>query len=392
MDKLTFNLNKKVVQICAIMVAIGLVALIYGFFGEPSGKRVAANLLLNNFYFLSLGLMGLFFVTVHAIAESGWHTSVSRIGEAMASYILPGSILLFLFFVLGGLHYVYEWTHTEHLDALLLKKTPYLNEPFFYVRLVVILSVWSVLAYFIRKTSLRIDVDGDLKYFNRLRTLSAVFIVFYALSSVVSAWDWLMSIDAHWFSTLYGWYIFSGVLASGTALIIIILYILKRMGYMAHVNKEHIHDLGKYLFGFSIFWAYLWFAQYMLIWYANIPEETVYFYVRHKNYETILYLTLILNFVVPFLFLMARKQKRIYTFLFPVSIVVFTGQWLNLYLAIMPGAVGPEESGIGILEIGLTIGFVGLFMLVTLWALSKAPLASVKHPFFEESLHYNTNY
>jgi len=392
MDKLTFNLNKKVVQICAIMVAIGLVALIYGFFGEPSGKRVAANLLLNNFYFLSLGLIGLFFVTVHAIAESGWHTSVSRIGEAMASYILPGSILLFLFFVLGGLHYVYEWTHTEHLDALLLKKTPYLNEPFFYVRLVVILSVWSVLAYFIRKTSLRIDVDGDLKYFNRLRTLSAVFIVFYALSSVVSAWDWLMSIDAHWFSTLYGWYIFAGVLASGTALIIIILYILKRMGYMAHVNKEHIHDLGKYLFGFSIFWAYLWFAQYMLIWYANIPEETVYFYVRHKNYETILYLTLILNFVVPFLFLMARKQKRIYTFLFPVAIVVFIGQWLNLYLAIMPGAVGPEESGIGILEIGLTIGFVGLFMLVTLWALSKAPLASVKHPFFEESLHYNTNY
>lgn len=392
MDKLTFNLNKKVVQICAIMVAIGLVALIYGFFGEPSGKRVAANLLLNNFYFLSLGLIGLFFVTVHAIAESGWHTSVSRIGEAMASYILPGSILLFLFFVLGGLHYVYEWTHTEHLDALLLKKTPYLNEPFFYVRLVVILSVWSVLAYFIRKTSLRIDVDGDLKYFNRLRTLSAVFIVFYALSSVVSAWDWLMSIDAHWFSTLYGWYIFAGVLASGTALIIIILYILKRMGYMAHVNKEHIHDLGKYLFGFSIFWAYLWFAQYMLIWYANIPEETVYFYVRHKNYETILYLTLILNFVVPFLFLMARKQKRIYTFLFPVAIVVFIGQWLNLYLAIMPGSVGPEESGIGLLEIGLTIGFVGLFMLVTLWALSKAPLASVKHPFFEESLHYNTNY
>lgn len=392
MDKLTFNLNKKVVQICAIMVAIGLVALIYGFFGEPSGKRVAANLLLNNFYFLSLGLMGLFFVTVHAIAESGWHTSVSRIGEAMASYILPGSILLFLFFVLGGLHYVYEWTHTEHLDALLLKKTPYLNEPFFYIRLVVILSVWSVLAYFIRKTSLRIDVDGDLKYFNRLRTLSAFFIVFYALSSVVSAWDWLMSIDAHWFSTLYGWYIFAGVLASGTALIIIILYILKRMGYMAHVNKEHIHDLGKYLFGFSIFWAYLWFAQYMLIWYANIPEETVYFYVRHKNYETILYLTLILNFVVPFLFLMARKQKRIYTFLFPVAIVVFIGQWLNLYLAIMPGAVGPEESGIGLLEIGLTIGFVGLFMLVTLWALSKAPLASVKHPFFEESLHYNTNY
>ncbi|HSM47953.1 MAG TPA: hypothetical protein VK872_09085 [Draconibacterium sp.] len=392
MDKLTYNLTKKTVQIFGLMVVVGLVALIYGFFGEPSGKRVAANLLLNNFYFLSMGLVGLFFVAVHAISESGWHLSVSRIGEAMAAYIPVGGVLLLLFFIFGGLHHIYEWTHEEHLDALLLKKTPYLNQPFFYIRAVVILSVWSALAWYIRKTSLQIDINGDLKYFKKLRMLSAVFIVFYALSSVVSAWDWLMSIDAHWFSTLYGWYIFSGMLASGTALIIIILYILKRMGYMAHVNKEHIHDLGKYLFGFSIFWTYLWFSQYMLIWYANIPEETVYFYTRHKNYETILYLTLVTNFVIPFFFLMARKLKRIYTFLLPVSAVVFIGHWINLYLTIMPGAVGREDSGIGFLEIGLTIGFIGLFMLVTMRALTKAPLASVKHPFYKESMHYHTNY
>jgi hypothetical protein len=392
MDNLTFKLTKKTIQVFVLMVAIGVAALVYGFFGEPSGKRVAANLLLNNFYFLSLGLIGLFFVAVHAIAESGWHTSVSRIGEAMAGYIPLGGVLLLLFFVLGGLHQVFEWTHEDHLDAILLKKTPYLNQPFFYVRTIVILVAWSALAWYIRKTSLQIDFAGDLKYFNRLRTLSAAFIVFYALSSVVSAWDWLMSIDAHWFSTLYGWYIFSGMLASGTAMIIIILFILQKMGYMKHVNKEHIHDLGKYLFGFSIFWAYLWYSQYMLIWYANIPEETVYFYVQHKDYESILYITLILNFVIPFFFLMARKLKRIYTFLLPVSIIVFIGHWLNLYISIMPGAVGKEESGIGFLEIGLTIGFIGLFMLVTMWALSKAPLVSKKHPFFKESLHYHTNY
>lgn len=392
MDNLTFKLTKKTIQVFALMVAIGVVALIYGYFGEPSGKRVAANLLLNNYYFLSMGLIGLFFVTVHAIAESGWHTSISRIGEAMSAFIPIGGVLLLLFFVSGGLHLVFEWTHEDHLDAILLKKTPYLNQPFFYVRLIVFISAWSVLAYFIRKTSLQIDIGGELKYFNRLRTLSAVFIVFYALSSVVSSWDWLMSIDAHWFSTLYGWYIFSGMLASGTALIIIILFILRKMGYMKHVNKEHIHDLGKYLFGFSIFWTYLWFSQYMLIWYANIPEETIYFYERHKNYETILYLTLILNFVVPFFFLMARKLKRIYTFLLPVSVIVFIGHWLNLYLSIMPGSVGKEESGIGFLEIGLTIGYTGLFLLVTMWALSKAPLVSTKHPFFKESLHYHTNY
>jgi hypothetical protein len=392
MDNLTFKLTNKTKQVFLVMIAIGLISLAYGFLGAPSGKRVAANLLLNNYYFLGIGLIGLFFVTVHAIAESGWHTSVSRIGEAMSFFIPVGSVLMLLLFITGGLHLIYEWTHEEHLDELLLKKVPYLNEPFFYVRFLVITVTWSALAYFIRKTSLQIDIDGELKYFRRLRILSAVFIVFFAVSSVVGAWDWLMSIDAHWFSTLYGWYVFSSMLVSGMAILIILLFFIRRMGYMEYVNEEHIHDLGKYMFAFSIFWAYLWFSQYMLIWYANIPEETVYFYYRHKNYETILYASLIMNFVVPFITLMARQSKRMFNILVPVAVVIFIGHWLDLYLMIMPGSVGPEDSGIGLLEIGLTIGYIGLFGFVTLLALSKAPLASVKHPFFKESLHYHTNY
>jgi hypothetical protein len=392
MENLTFKLSKKTIQVFALMILIGVVALAYGYFGAPSGKRIAANLLLNSYYFLSMGLIGLFFVTVHAIAESGWHLSVARIGEAMAGFIPVGGVLMLLMFLSGGLHLIYEWTHEEHLDALLLKKTPYLNEPFFYIRFVIFVTAWSVLAHFIRKTSVQTDAGGDLKYFHRLRILSAVFIVFYAISSVVSSWDWLMSIDAHWFSTLYGWYVFSGMLASGTALLIIILFVVKKMGYMEHVNNEHIHDLAKYLFGFSIFWAYLWFSQYMLIWYANIPEETVYFYVRHKDFNAILYLTLILNFVVPFFLLMARKSKRMFSVLIPVSVIVIAGHWLDLYLLIMPGAVGAADSGIGLLEVGLTIGFAGLFLLVTFRALTKAPLVSKKHPYCSESMHYHTNY
>jgi hypothetical protein len=339
-----------------------------------------------------MGLIGLFFVAVHAISESGWHTSVSRIGEAMSAYIPVGSIILLLLFISGGLYQIFEWTHEEHLDALLLKKTPYLNQPFFYSRLVVIIAVWSILAYYIRKTSLAIDVDGELKYFKRLRTLSAVFIVFFAVTSSVASWDWLMSIDAHWFSTLYGWYVLSSMLAAGTAMIILLLFMLKKLGYMQHVNKEHIHDLGKYLFGFSIFWAYLWYSQYMLIWYANIPEETVYFYTRHRYFEQIFYVNVILNFVVPFFALMTRSSKRSFAFLVPVSIIVFIGHWVDLYQMIIPGAVGPEHSSIGFLEIGLCIGFLGLFLFFTLRALAKAPLASVKHPYFKESLDYHTNY
>jgi Ni/Fe-hydrogenase subunit HybB-like protein len=161
---------------------------------------------------------------------------------------------------------------------------------------------------------------------------------------------------------------------------------------MEHVNDEHIHDMGKYMFGLSIFWAYLWFSQYMLIWYANIPEETIYFYERIKHFDTIFYVNLIVNFAIPFLLLMTRNSKRVSYVVMPVAVLIFIGHWMDLYQLIMPGAVGHEAAGIGFLEIGLTIGFTGLFMLVTFFGLSKAPLVPKNHPFYEESLHYHTNY
>jgi hypothetical protein len=391
MDNRMFQLNAKTRNYLLVMIAIGLLALAYGLFGDPGAKRVAAGLLLNNIYFIHIGLIGLFFVTVHAIAESGWQTSIQRVGEAMSAFIPVGSVLLLLLFVLGGMPLLFEWTHTEHLDALLLKKVAYLNVPFFYVRFFIISGAWVILWHFIRKTSLQMDT-GDLKYFHRMRTLSAIFVVFLALSTVVASWDWLMSIDAHWFSTLYGWYVFSSMLASGIALYIILLFLLKRMGYMQHVNVEHIHDMGKYLFGFSIFWAYLWFSQYLLIWYANIPEETVYFYVRQKYFPSLFYINLILNFLIPFLALMTRNSKRSFAVLVPVSVIVFIGHWVDLYLMITPGVVGGENASIGLFEIGLTIGYLGLFFLVTFFSLSKAPLKPEKHPFYKESLDYHTNY
>ncbi|MBZ0242381.1 MAG: hypothetical protein K8F24_04130, partial [Bacteroidales bacterium] len=234
--------------------------------------------------------------------------------------------------------------------------------------------------------------NGDMKYFNKLRKYSAFYVVFLAVTSVVSSWDWLMSIDAHWFSTLYGWYVFSSMLVAGFAVILLFTYALKRMGYMQHVNDEHIHDMGKYLFGLSIFWAYLWFSQYMLIWYANIPEETIYFYERIKHFDTIFYINLFVNFVIPFLLLMTRKAKRVSYVVIPIALLIFIGHWIDLYQLIMPGAVGYETAGIGFLEIGISVGFTGFFMLVTFFGLSKVPLVPKNHTFYEESLHYHTNY
>lgn len=392
MENQKFIFPRKLATITLSMVGIGVLALVVSYFTGVGSERIAANLLLNSYYFLSLGLIGLFLVTVHTIAESGWHTSIQRVGEAMSAFIPVGGVLLLLLFVLGGMHLLYHWTHTDHLDAILLKKVAYLNTPFFYGRLLVYLVLWVGLAHFIRKNSLLLDQTGDLKFYRKFRMLSAVFVVVLAITSVTASWDWLMSIDAHWFSTLYGWYVFSSMLASGTAILILLVIALKQMGYMTHVNQEHIHDLGKYLFGFSIFWAYLWFSQYMLIWYANIPEETVYFYERHKHFSDVFYVNLILNFVVPFFALMTRNSKRGSLIMVPVALIIFIGHWVDLYQLIMPGVVGGENSGIGIPEIGITIGYVGLFLFVVFRSLTKAPLVPKHHPFYKESLEYHTQY
>ncbi|MBW7847905.1 MAG: quinol:cytochrome C oxidoreductase [Bacteroidales bacterium] len=392
MDKLTFVLKKKTVTVLLVMIAVGLLAIVIGYFTGTGGNRVAANLLLNNYYFLSMALIALFFVAVHTVAQSGWQMTVQRVGEAMSAFIPVGGLLLILFFLLGGLHTLYPWTHEEHLDEILIKKQPYLNVPFFYIRLVVYLGAWSLLAHYIRKSSLAFDSLGQMSYFSRMRTLSAIFLVVYALTSVMSAWDWLMSLDPHWFSTLYGWYVFSSMLAGGFAALILVIFVLKRMGYLELVNDEHMHDLGKYLFGFSIFWAYLWFSQYMLIWYANMPEETIYFIERHNHFSGVFYVNLILNFVVPFLLLMTRDSKRVFGILAPVSMIVIVGHWLDLYMMIMPGTVGGEHAGFGLVEIGAFVGFLGLFGLVTFWMLAKTPLAPVNHPYFKESMDYHTNY
>lgn len=372
------------------MVAVGIIALLFGLFNHNiDHHRFWANLLLNNYYFVALSLGGAFFVSVHLLSESGWHTSIQRVPEAMSKFIPFAGILMLLTF-LFGIHHLYHWTHPGD-DKILLGKTAYLNIPFFYIRFAVYFVVWTLLAYYLRKASITMDTNPDNKYFKRQRILGALFLVFFAISSSTSAWDWLMSIDAHWFSTLYGWYIFSGLLVSTIAMIILLLIFLKNQGYMQHVNKEHMHDLGKYLFAFSIFWMYLWFSQYLLIWYSNIPEETVYFVERLKEHSTVFYVNLILNFVFPFLILMSRNSKRINLILGITSVVIFFGHWLDYYLAIMPGIAG-DHAGIGFYEIGLIIGYLGLFLFVVLHGLSKASLVPQNHPYFKESLEYHTNY
>lgn len=234
------------------------------------------------------------------------------------------------------------------------------------------------------------DIEGGTSNWYDARKWAAIFLVFFGYSSSVAAWDWVMSIDPHWFSTMMGWYVFASWWVSGLAMITLIVASLKDAGYLKMVNSNHLHDLGKFVFAFSIFWTYIWFSQFMLIYYANIPEETVYFIQRIKNapYSWIFYTNLILNFVLPFLLLMTRDAKRHMSMLKVVCPIVLVGHWLDFYNMITPGVM-KYDGGIGLLEIGLAMVFLAAFLFVAFNALSKAPLVAKNHPMMAESLNHH---
>lgn len=384
-----FKYLKKHKVFAFVLISVGLISLIVGLLlNDWQAEKFWASILFNNYFFLSLALGSVVFISLHNLGFSGWQTLIQRIPEALSTY-LPVSGIFMLLIAIFGMHHLYHWSDTEHLDEILQGKTAYLNVTFFIIRLLVYFLVWSFLAYLIRKQSIMQDFDPDPKILKKSTALSGIFMVFFAITVSSSSWDWLMSIDAHWYSTMFGWYIFAGMFNIALAGIILSLIFLKNNGYLKETNDNHMHDLGKYLFGFSIMWMYLWFSQYLLIWYANMPEETVYFITRLNHYPTLFYLNLVLCFVAPFFLLMSRDAKRNPKFMAVASIIVLIGHWLDFYLIVTPGAVG-ENATIGLVEIGPFIAFAGLFLLVVFRYLGKVPLVSKNHPFHKESLSYET--
>lgn len=386
-EAVPFKFSKKLKNILGIAAIVGVVALLWGLFiQQVPASRLWANVWLNSLIFLFFGLGALFFWAVNTLGESGWQTSIQRVLEAMGQTIPFAAILFLLAF--PGLKSIFEWTHTEHLDEILKKKEAYLNLPFWIIRLVIYFAVWTLFAFRLRKISVKNDLEPTDDYLKKLRNTSGWFIVFFAVSSSMSAWDWLMSIDAHWFSTLYGWYTFSSMFVLALAMIILIVVGFKHYNILPHINEEHLHDLGKYLFGFSIFWAYLWISQFLLIWYSNMPEETTYFVERVDHFHTLFFANVIINFAFPFLALMTRGSKRQPLYLALIAIVLIMGHWLDLYMAIMPGAVGYENAGIGVLEVGLPFLYIAIFLWIFFTSFGKAKAVPENHPYFKESFDY----
>jgi hypothetical protein len=374
-----------------VLMGVGILSIVYGF--ATDSLRAWGSLLMSNFYVMAIALAGVFFLAVQYVAEVGWSVQIKRVLMAMGTYLPFAGAFLILIFVVGH-HDLYFWTHHEYYDKaspdydkILDGKKAFLNVPFYVIRLVLYAGIWSYFALMLRKESLKEDIEGGVLNYKKSVKLSAIFLVLFAVSSSTSAWDILMSIDAHWFSTLFGWYTFAGMFVSGLTVIAMLVVYLKRNGYLQNVNDSHIHDMGKFMFAFSIFWTYLWFSQFMLIWYANLPEEVAYFAFRQDHFRVIFVLNFLINFFCPFLILMTRDSKRIKGLLLFIGSIMLIGHWLDVYLIVMPGVVG-EHATIGITEVGTTCFFAGLFLYVFFNSLSKAPLVPKNHPMLGESLHH----
>ncbi|MGB5377945.1 quinol:cytochrome C oxidoreductase, partial [Muriicola sp.] len=312
--------------------------------------------------------------------------------EGITSYLVPGGIIIIVIFVLSVLHWnhMFVWMDAEVVaeDALLQGKAGYLNPTFFLIRAVIFLGGWILYREVSRKLSLAQDASNDDSNFKKNFKWSAGFLVFYLVTESMMSWDWIMSVDPHGFSTLFGWYVFASMMVSGITVIALITIYLKSKGYLPDVNDSHIHDLAKFMFGFSIFWTYLWFSQFMLIWYANIPEEVTYFVTRIEDFKLPFFGMVAMNFVFPVLLLMNSDYKRINWFVVMTGIVILAGHYMDIFNMIMPATVG-DQWYIGIPEIGAVCFFAGLFIFWVFRALTKAPLQPKRNPFIEESKHFH---
>jgi hypothetical protein len=396
------------------LMGIGILSVLVGYFmygtgDEESQARFWGTMLQNSVYFLLVVNAAMFFICATTLAMAGFQMAFRRVTEAISVAVIPLGIIAFcilMALIFGHQHHIYHWL-TPSGDKVLEGKSSFLNPTFFIIWTTLTIGLWIGLGYKMRAISRELDenpipdVETGKKYIFKNTVWGSLYLVWFALTVASTVpWLWLMSIDAHWYSTMYSWYTFASTFVAGMALIAIFVIYLKNLGYLELVNEEHLHDIGKFMFAFSIFWTYLWFSQYMLIWYSNQPEETIYFTDRignheHSNgYKGLFFLNLIINFLAPILILMRRGSKRNYTTMTFMAVLIIFGHWLDFYQMVFPSltkdASGQTHVPLNLFDFGVAAGFVGLIMFSTARALTKAPLLAKNHPFFKESIIHHT--
>lgn len=384
MDK-QLTISRKFSYLATALILIGVITFVVGFIVNP--QKTWANLLVNNYYFLSLAIGATFFAALQYITQSGWSAGFVRVPQAMGNFIPVAAILMIP--LLFGLHHIYEWSHAEALDdPLIAHKAPYLNVPFFVGRFVFYFLVWIFLTQLLRRFSLREDRESGLTWFRKSEFYSKVYIFSLALTFSLATFDWIMSIDVHWFSTIFAVRNFVMAFFHASAVIALIILILNKMGHFPFLSKAHIRDFSKYIFILSIIWTYTWFAQYILIWYANIPEETVYYLPRTQGeFMPLFYGELVINWLVPFLLLMIGQVATNKNAVIFVACVLMIGQWIDVYNQVIVGTY--HHLDIGFIEVGSFLGFLGLFAYVVARSLAMAPLVPKHHPYLEESFQHH---
>lgn len=420
-----FVFTDKAKRLSFILMGVGLLLALIGYFTyHPSiegftdeqnhhlpMKRLLGSMLFNGYFFFIISTCAAIFIAISQLANAGWYVAIRRIPEAMSEFMAYGAGIVILV-LLVGLTTLYHWAHDGVMqsDPLLAKKTWYLNKGFFYARVILFTSFWIWCAAKIRQWSHEEDVNStgllDTTYFDKSFRLSAAFLFVFAFTFSMFAWDVTMSMDAHWYSTIFTVYNFATGWVSALTTIYLLTWYLRSQGYLNIVTDEHQHDLGKFMFAFSIFWTYMWVAQFLLIWYANIPEEVAYYKPRLEGtYKLSFFFNITMNFFIPFFLFMRRGAKRHRGLGAFVGACILIGHWNDCYLMVMPGAMNlataitdhnptgiieTPSQGWGLMELGFLGLFGGLFLFVVLKALTKANLYPTKHPFIMESAMHDT--
>ncbi|WP_299669553.1 quinol:cytochrome C oxidoreductase [uncultured Polaribacter sp.] len=350
------------------------------------------------FFSLGLTLLILAFYAIQRVAQVGWSVVILRVMEAITANLLPVSIIMIVVLVASVMHlnHLFPWMAegtfdptSPNYDPIVDGKSWWMNTTGFLVRSIAYLVIWNAYRFIIRKGSIKEDTanDGNKTYKKNYNT-SVVFLFLFMISESMMSWDWIMGLDPHWFSTLFGWYVLATLLVSALTVIAFVTIYLRSKGAIPGINDSHIHDLAKFMFGFSVFWTYLWFAQFMLIWYANIPEETTYFVARFTEYKVPFLAMVVMNFVFPILLLINSDFKSKPWFVFIGGTVILIGHYVDVFIMVMPSTVGAQWS-FGIPEISSLLFFIGLLIYTTFSAFAKANPIAKGNPFLEESEHFH---